>query len=59
MPEELKYIWEMFQDLRGTEPLNFTEIQNWSVLKRVELEAREVDLLRSIDLIFWRVLHDR
>jgi hypothetical protein len=59
MPEELQYLWEWYLELRNVEgALTFTEIRNWTELTKQPLLAWEVDLLRAIDRIYWRVISD-
>jgi hypothetical protein len=56
LPEELQYLWEWFLELRSGEGmLTFTEIRSWSELTKQPLLAWEVDLLRALDRIYWRV----
>jgi hypothetical protein len=44
--------------MRTSEPLTFTEMYHWAKLTKNELLAWEVDLLRSVDRVYWRVIHD-
>jgi len=57
-PEELRYIWEWFLEVKGGEPLNFTEMKSWSDLTQQTLLAWEVDLIKTLDRLYWRVLYD-
>ncbi|WP_440056195.1 phage tail assembly chaperone [Pseudoalteromonas sp. T1lg65] len=57
LPDELAYLWQWYLELKSDKPLNFTEIHHWSSLTRKHLRSWEVDLLRSIDRIYWSVMH--
>ncbi|MGI9277483.1 MAG: phage tail assembly chaperone [Endozoicomonas sp.] len=59
LPEELAYLWEWFLELRTSEALTFTEIHYWTQLTQKRIRGWEVDVLRSIDRIYWRVMNDR
>lgn len=52
-PEELRYIWEWYLDLRTGESLTFTEISNWARLMRISVLSWEVDLLKTLDRVYW------
>jgi len=58
MPEELGYIWAWFLELRTAEPLAYSEIASWAALTRTNVLPWEVRLLRSLDRLFQRVLHE-
>jgi hypothetical protein len=51
--KELGYIWGWYLDMRSGEVLTFTEIKNWSELTQQKLLAWEVDLIRTIDRVYW------
>lgn len=55
-PEELRYIWEWYLEMRSGEPLTFTEIKSWAELTQQTLLAWEVDLVRTLDKLYWRVI---
>ncbi|MGI0119685.1 phage tail assembly chaperone [Zooshikella sp. RANM57] len=57
-PRELEYILQWWLEVRGSEPLTFTELQNWSQLTHKNLRAWEVDLIRSLDRIYWNTIND-
>ena len=59
LPHELVYLWDWYLEMRTGEPLTFTEMYHWAKLTQTELGTWEVDLLRSIDRLFWKVAaHD-
>ncbi|WP_442478204.1 phage tail assembly chaperone [Vibrio quintilis] len=51
VPDELKYLWEWFQELHSGEALSFSEIHSWALMTRRCLRGWEVDVLRSLDRI--------
>lgn len=55
-PEELRYIWEWYLEIRTGDPLTFTEIKSWAELTHQPLLVWEVDLLRTLDRIYWRMM---
>lgn len=59
LPEELRYLWEWFWELRSNQILTFTEIHFWSQLTQKRLRGWEVELLRTLDRIYWNVLYDK
>lgn len=54
-PRELVYVWEWYNELWSPNPLTYTEIQAWAQVTRTRVTGWEVDLLRSIDRVYWRV----
>lgn len=56
-PQELNYIWEWYLEMRSGELLNFTEIKSWSELTNQQLLSWEVDILRTLDRIFWKIIN--
>lgn len=59
LPEELSYVWEWYLEVRGSEPLTYTELRNWSLLTKKVLLGWEAELIRSLDRIFWKVHSER
>ncbi|WP_434801436.1 phage tail assembly chaperone [Spartinivicinus marinus] len=57
-PEALNYIWQWWLEVRGSDPLTFTELYHWSQLTHKHLRAWEVDLIRSLDRIYWNTIND-
>jgi len=58
-PVELDYFLDWSRELIGSEPVKYTEIYHWSLLKNIKLNPWEVDVLSEIDSIFHRVKHER
>jgi hypothetical protein len=56
-PEELRYIWEWYLELKGDNTLSFQEIQSWAELTQQVPEAWEVELLKSLDRLYWRTIN--
>ncbi|WP_445366286.1 phage tail assembly chaperone [Microbulbifer sp. ANSA001] len=52
-PDGLIYLFHYYREIRGTEPLTFTEIQNWSQLTQRDISAWEVSVIRALDINFW------
>ncbi len=59
MPEELRYVWEWYLEVRNTTPLTYTEIYHWSMVTGNRLRGWEAELIRSLDRIFWAVQYGR
>ncbi len=57
-PEELRYIWNWYLEMRTGEWLTFTEIKSWADLTSQSIKAWEVDLIRTLDRLYWSVIHD-
>tara|TARA_R110000868_G_scaffold150541_11_gene373805 strand:+ start:460 stop:777 length:318 start_codon:yes stop_codon:yes gene_type:complete len=59
-PDGVGYLWEWFMDLSRSRPstgfgpagITYSEIQAWAALKRVNVAAWEVDILRALDAVF-------
>ncbi len=58
MPEELSYLWSWYLEVRTNAPLTYAEIAHWNRLTRKRVKPWEVELIRSIDRINWRVAHE-
>ena len=58
LPPELAYIWQWYCELCSANPLTFSEMAAWAALAGVELLSWEAELLRSLDRIFWKVMHE-
>jgi hypothetical protein len=56
-PEELRYIYDWYLEVKDVKQLTFTEIKNWSELSRTNIMAWEVDILKNIDRIYWNVVN--
>lgn len=56
-PEELFYVWELYDQLFTGQSLTFNEISGWCELMGIHLEGWEAQLIRDIDRDFWRVKH--
>ena len=46
------YIWHWFWELKGSQPLTYTEIKNWSELTATPLTPFEVQALVELDRRF-------
>ena len=56
MPEiepELLYLFRYFVNLKGREPLRFTEMEAWQRLTGIELTPGEVEMIFVIDSAFY------
>ncbi|WP_444942534.1 phage tail assembly chaperone [Microbulbifer sp. ZKSA004] len=51
----MDYLLCYYREIRGTEPLTFTEIHNWSHLTRRDVSAWEVSVIRALDINFWAI----
>lgn len=54
-PEGLFYVWGWFCEMFTGEKLTFSEIQAWSNLTRRALSVYEVDLIKSIERVYWEL----
>ena len=52
LPESAAYIWHWFWELKGSQPLTYTEIKNWSELTATPLTPFEVQALVELDRRF-------
>ena len=52
LPESAAYIWHWFWELKGSQPLTYTEIKNWSELTATPLAPFEVQALVELDRRF-------
>ena len=52
-PEELGYIWQWFLDVRTGEAMTYTEIANWSGLMGISILPHEVDVMKTLDRVYW------
>lgn len=66
-PEDLKYLWNWFQELNrargsngfGLSPISYSELDAWSRLTGRALEAWEVICIKDIDLAYLSAMVDR
>ncbi|WP_435674019.1 phage tail assembly chaperone [Pseudomonas denitrificans (nom. rej.)] len=59
MPDELAYLLGVFfQIRRSPDPLTYTELRNWSLLTRQELDPLEVEAIMRLDAIATKVRHN-
>tara|TARA_B100000700_G_scaffold331816_1_gene469575 strand:- start:44021 stop:44254 length:234 start_codon:yes stop_codon:yes gene_type:complete len=59
VPEELGYLLDAFMEVKGVNPLTYTELKSWSDLNRIQLLPWEVDVITTLDRIQWRILNER
>ena len=56
-PDEIMYLWEWYSDMSaGSECLTYTDILSWSTLYKINLLAVEVDVIKNLDIVYWRAL---
>lgn len=58
LPEEAAYVWEWYQEVFNGGRLTYVELDAWARLTRRRLEPWEVDVLKSLDLLYLKVHHD-
>lgn len=54
-PPDLLYVWEWYLDIFSGTRLSYQEIHYWTLAKNISPHSWEIDLLRSIDKVFWEV----
>ena len=52
-PEELRYIYNWYLEMRSADHLSYNEIECWGRLTSQTLLAWEVDLVRTMDRLYW------
>lgn len=57
LPEELVYLWEWFVSVHSNERLSYSELNNWSDLKSVNLRPWEVDAIMKLERIYWSTVN--
>ena len=63
LPDLVKYVWDYFSELSlvrrnygwGITSLTYTEIKAWCDIRRIQLDAWELDTLMCIDSVFMDV----
>lgn len=50
------YVWYWYLDMRGHSVLTCQEIESWGRLMKRELCVWEVELIRSLDRMYWKVM---
>lgn len=58
-PESFIYLWQWYIEVKGSEKLTYTELKNWSELTCVNVEPFEVEILKTLDRIYWKAYNDR
>jgi len=53
-----RYLVDWYVEVRGSEQLTFTEIKNWSELACVNLAHWEVNIIKTLDRIYWKQVYD-
>lgn len=51
LEDSLVYLWSMYLEVNGPDPLTFRELQAWSDLTKNSLEGWEVKALMELDRI--------
>lgn len=59
LPDTLAYVWTWYNDVKTQEPLTCAEILAWNTLTGNELTRFEFDLIRMLDVVFWKIHNDR
>lgn len=57
-PEELFYLWRWHCELGNGQPLSNLELKAWSDLYKIELETWEVEVLHSLDRVYWEIVNE-
>lgn len=57
LDKELEYLISWYGEVKGSEPLTFTEIKNWAELTCVDLLPWEVSVIKTLDKIFWKYVN--
>jgi len=57
-PDELFYIWKWHCGMGNPQQLSNIELKAWADLMRIELEIWEVEVLRSLDKIYWGIVNE-
>lgn len=56
LPDSLAYLWGTFFQIRRTpDPLTYTELRNWSLMTKQELDPLEVETIMRLDAIATKV----
>lgn len=55
-PDELEYIVDWYLEVKTHEALTYTELASWSAITQVGLLPWEVDVIKTLDRIYWRVM---
>lgn len=54
-PSELFYLWEWHCKMGSNQPLTNLELKAWCDLMKIDLHIWEVEVLHSLDRIYWEV----
>ena len=57
-PEELNYIWLWFREVCSGERLTYQELHYWMKVTGLPVKAWEIDIIRSLDRIYWGVRNE-
>lgn len=57
-PDELFYIWKWHCEMGNPQQVSNIELKAWSDLMKIELEVWEVEVLRSLDKIYWGIVNE-
>lgn len=57
-PEDLRYLWEWYGEVKGPEVFSFVELKAWSELTLQKPKAWEVDVMKTLDRVYWKTIHD-
>ncbi|UGO51428.1 hypothetical protein QJV44_gp14 [Serratia phage vB_SmaS_Tlacuache] len=58
LPETLFYLWECFLKLINDGWLSYQEIKAFIDLTGYELSGSDIEWIRRLDRIYWRVMND-
>lgn len=58
-PSELVYLYGWFREVFTGEALTYNEIEAWSRLTRRSTEPFEVEVLKTLENIYWQVTNEQ
>jgi hypothetical protein len=54
-PEDIGYLWELYNEVRTEAALTYTEVASWLQVTGVQLEGWEVRVLKLLDRVVLKV----
>ena len=58
LPDALAHVWAWWLDVRGHDPLTWSELHAWSAMSATSVSGFEADAMMAIDRICRRIMNE-
>tara|TARA_R100000152_G_C6782307_1_gene219760 strand:- start:7651 stop:7884 length:234 start_codon:yes stop_codon:yes gene_type:complete len=57
-PDELFYLWKWHCEMGNAQAISNLELKAWADLNKIELDIWEVEVLHSLDQVYWEIVNE-